>query len=62
MSFKKVSLAKFAKEIGEFAKSHGTCSVVSVGTGIKQSEWYYIVNVMFDDGREDKIEIKCFEK
>lgn len=56
-----VSLSKFAKVISDFAKSHGSCEVVSVGTGFKDGLWSYIVNVKFNDGKEEEIRIGCYE-
>lgn len=56
-----VSLSKFAKVIGDFAKSHGSCEVVSVGTGFKDGIWSYVVNVAFEDGTKEEIRVDCYE-
>lgn len=57
----KIDLKEFLKYVGIAHYQFPDAEVVSIGSGVQDGEWYFLLNIK-QQGNEIKFKIPCFEE
>ncbi len=57
-----ITLSSFASSVAIAAQTYPDAKVSSVGSGVRNNEWYFCVWIKTDKGKEVCIDIPCYRK